>query len=92
MNESIKTDKILRDYLAIDRTKLASQRTSLTYLRTVLMLLASAVGVIKLFGTDFITVMLAVILVLIAILVTAIGITSYKRVKECIGDIFTFEN
>jgi putative membrane protein len=41
-------EKILRDYLALDRTKLANERTLLAYLRTVIGLIASAFGMIEL--------------------------------------------
>ena len=40
---------ILRDALAIDRTRLANERTLLAWLRTGLMLLVSGVTLIKLF-------------------------------------------
>jgi len=40
---------ILRDVLAIDRTRLANERTLLAWLRTGLMLLVSGVTLIKLF-------------------------------------------
>ena len=40
---------ILRDYLAIDRTLLANQRTFLAYVRTTVLLAVSGVTLIKLF-------------------------------------------
>jgi putative membrane protein len=40
-------EKILRDYLALDRTKLANERTLLAYMRTVIGLVASAIGLIE---------------------------------------------
>lgn len=39
---------ILRDWLAIDRTKLANERTFLSYLRTTLVLLGTGITLIKL--------------------------------------------
>jgi len=39
---------ILRDYLALDRTKLANERTFLSYIRTFVSFLAMGFGVIKL--------------------------------------------
>ena len=39
---------ILRDYLAVDRTKLANERTYLAYLRTFISVLASGIGLITL--------------------------------------------
>lgn len=38
---------MLRDYLAIDRTRLANQRTLLSFLRTALYLIISALAVVK---------------------------------------------
>jgi putative membrane protein len=40
-------EMILRDYLALDRTKLANERTLLAYMRTVIGLIASGVGLIE---------------------------------------------
>jgi putative membrane protein len=40
-------EMILRDYLALDRTKLANERTLLAYMRTVIGLVASAFGMIE---------------------------------------------
>ena len=42
----------LRDYLALDRTKLANQRTFLGYIRTFISLLASGVGFIRFVDID----------------------------------------
>ena len=39
---------ILRDYLAVDRTKLANERTFLAYMRTFISVLASGVGLVTL--------------------------------------------
>ncbi len=49
-------DMILRDYLAIDRTKLANERTLLAFIRTFIGLLASGLGMVKLFEFDVTTV------------------------------------
>jgi putative membrane protein len=43
-----KNDLILRDWLAIERTKLANERTFLSYLRTTLVLLGTGITLIKL--------------------------------------------
>ena len=42
---------ILRDYLAIERTRLANERTALSYLRTTLTLAAGAVTLLHFFDT-----------------------------------------
>jgi putative membrane protein len=42
---SVANEIILRDILAIDRTRLANQRTLLSYIRTGLYFIATAVGI-----------------------------------------------
>ncbi|MBP7652065.1 DUF202 domain-containing protein [Candidatus Dependentiae bacterium] len=44
-----KSDLILRDHLAIDRTKLANERTYLAYIRTSLTFFISGVSFLKFF-------------------------------------------
>lgn len=43
-----KNDLILRDMLAIDRTRLANERTFLAYFRTFIVILSSAIAILKL--------------------------------------------
>ena len=43
---------ILRDHLAIDRTKLANIRTFLAYFRTALLVCASGISFIKIFPNE----------------------------------------
>lgn len=53
MNESIgefeynKEQMILRDYLALERTRLANERTLFSYIRTSLYLLTAGIGVLQ---------------------------------------------
>ena len=47
---------ILRDYLALDRTVLANERTLLSYLRTFVGAFSAGVAMVKLFDTLFTTV------------------------------------
>lgn len=42
-----KKDLITRDWLAIDRTKMANERTFLAYLRTVLVILGSGIALLR---------------------------------------------
>jgi putative membrane protein len=48
---------ILRDYLALDRTRLANERTFLAYMRTVIGLIASGVGLIEIVKMAWTTVL-----------------------------------
>lgn len=67
-------DKILRDYLAIDRTRLANQRTLLAFLRTGLYLFVTALAVMKvdifheLRSLGFVFIGLAVITIVVGVI------------------------
>ncbi|MEG0750727.1 MAG: DUF202 domain-containing protein [Oscillospiraceae bacterium] len=50
-------EMILRDYLALDRTKLANKRTLLAYIRTFIGLVGSGVAMFKVFENDWIGVL-----------------------------------
>ncbi|MDR3145782.1 MAG: DUF202 domain-containing protein [Treponema sp.] len=58
-------EKILRDYLALDRTKLANERTLLAYLRTVIGLIASAVGLIEIVNATWASILGYIFLALV---------------------------
>ena len=47
MKRNEEADLTLRDYLALDRTKLANERTYLGYMRTFISLLVAGVGFIR---------------------------------------------
>ena len=53
---------ILRDHLALDRTRLANRRTMLAYLRTALMLLVSGATLVKVFHSEMVMIILACII------------------------------
>jgi putative membrane protein len=73
--------KILRDYLAIDRTKLANQRTLLSFMRTGLYLLVSAVAVMRVEWLQDLW-YLALGAVLLSIITLTVGVVSYLRVNR----------
>ncbi len=74
-------ERTLRDYLALKRTWLANQRTLLSFLRTGLYLMVTAVAVLKLEPFENLK-FLAWILMTAAILVWAIGVVSFLRMKK----------
>lgn len=78
---------ILRDYLAIDRTKLAAERTMLAYLRTALTLIIAGVTISKLFEDIYYQ--------LIAAIFMAGGIAmigySFYRLKKANTANYTFQ-
>lgn len=75
---------ILRDVLAIDRTRLANERTLLAWLRTALMLLVSGVTLIKLFDGVLAMQVLGVLLVPGSLITAAAGLLRYRRTRACI--------
>ncbi|SHH67929.1 putative membrane protein [Clostridium collagenovorans DSM 3089] len=72
---------ILRDSLAIDRTKLANERTYLSYMRTVVSFSVAAITLLKLLG-GIEGVIVAIILVISAVYFYIRGSKLYKEVSE----------
>jgi putative membrane protein len=60
-------EKILRDYLALDRTRLANERTLLAYMRTVIGLIASAIGLIEIINIPYARIIGMVFLALVPV-------------------------
>ncbi|MEP0369314.1 MAG: DUF202 domain-containing protein [Cyclobacteriaceae bacterium] len=67
---------ILRDYLAIDRTKLANQRTLLSFIRTALYLVVSGVALTKVKALEQIS-WLGYVIIAASIIVLVIGVVNY---------------
>ncbi len=81
-------ERTLRDYLALKRTWLANQRTLLSFLRTGLYLMVTAVAVLKLEPFQNLW-FLAWILITAAVLVWAVGIVSFFRMKKKLSSYYT---
>lgn len=47
MKKKKKEDLITRDWLAVDRTKMANERTFLAYFRTFIVILSSGIAILK---------------------------------------------
>jgi len=75
---------ILRDVLAIDRTRLANERTLLAWLRTALMLLVSGVTLLKLFEGNLAMEVLGAALIPAGILTAALGLRRYLQTRTLI--------
>lgn len=71
----------LNDYLAIDRTELANERTLLAYGRTAIALLVTGVSAIKFFDSPWISAVGAV-LVAGAVAVALIGARRYHAMRR----------
>jgi len=71
-------DLVLREYLAIERTKLANERTLLTYIRTGLYFLVAGSTIGHLINTAFWNTMGSPI-VIVGVLITAFGVVRFIR-------------
>lgn len=82
--ESTKNQLILRDILAIDRTKLANYRTLLSMVRTALYFEVMGLSVLSLKALDEIKVF-APLLFLIGLIIAIIGIVNYRKMQSKIN-------
>lgn len=71
-----RNDIILRDYLAIDRTRLANQRTLLSFLRTGLYLLVTALAVMRIDMLEGLSAM-GGLFIAMSVVVTIVGFLNY---------------
>jgi len=74
--------KILRDYLAIDRTKLANQRTILSFIRTSIMILASGITLIKFISKDDLLFYIGEISIIASIILFILGLFNYMKFNK----------
>ena len=72
---------ILRDYLALERTRLANERTLFAYIRTSLYLFLGGIAFLQLEGFDKIKWMGYVLLV-ISVVVLVIGFITFSHLKK----------
>jgi putative membrane protein len=77
---------IVRDYLALDRTRLANERTLLAYVRTALTFLVAGVTLIKFFD-DAWAQAAGWISIPTGIATLALGVWSFWRMGRRIGDV-----
>jgi putative membrane protein len=75
---------ILRDLLAIDRTRLANERTVLAWLRTALMMLVSGITLLKLFEGVVVMEVIGSTLIPASLLTAAWGLRRYLRTRASI--------
>lgn len=85
------TDKLsTTDYLAIERTNLANERTLLAYFRTFIILVSSGIAIIKLDFLEEIN-MLGIVLLSIAPVVLLFGVFRFFSMKKRIEKYYSFE-
>lgn len=86
-----KTDKevILRDYLAIERTRLANERTLLSYIRSSLYLLLASIAIFQL--KDFPNfIYLAILSFVFSVLFFVIGVFRFIFLKKSLKKLYYF--
>lgn len=78
-------DLVLREYLAIERTKLANETTFLAYIRTGLYFLVAGSTLGQIIGTDFWKIV-GTPLIVIGLLVMILGFIRYLRLRSAIDN------
>lgn len=83
LSDNLNNDKvlILRDHLALERTKLANVRTLFSYIRTSLYLLTAGIGILQIKSVARL-VPLAWICIMAGIILFFLGITQYWRIRK----------
>lgn len=82
MNEFKNDEKIiLRDYLALERTKLANERTLFSYIRTSLYLLTAGFGIFEIESIQHLIV-LAWLCIGVSVILLLIGFYKYYQLKK----------
>ncbi len=76
---------ILRDYLAVERTRLANERTILAYLRTTLAMAAGAVTLLHFFDAPAAR-LTGWLLLPFSLLILAFGVARYLAVRRRVAD------
>jgi putative membrane protein len=76
---------ILRDHLALDRTRLANERTLLAYIRTAFMLLVAGATALKLFAETPAVVVTAWFFIAMGLFVAGFGIWRFGNMRRTIN-------
>lgn len=81
-------EMILRDYLALDRTRLANDRTLLSFLRTSLYLLATAIAFFELESLESVR-FVTWLLISASAASFVVGVVNYVRMKRKINNYYS---
>jgi len=76
---------ILRDHLAIDRTRLANERTLLAYLRTSLMLLVAGATAVKLVDINTSILVTGWVFLFLGVVIGVVGIWRFLAMRRSIN-------
>jgi putative membrane protein len=84
-NEATIKKEILAEYLAIERTHLANERTLLAYLRSTLIGIATALTIFKLFETDSFMRITAFILGPSSMMISVFGLYRFIKIRRMLS-------
>jgi putative membrane protein len=84
---TLKEDIILRDFLALERTKLANERTLFAYIRTSLYLILAGIAFLQLKDFDNIK-WLGFISLILSVVLLIIGIWKYYRLNQQLKEFY----
>lgn len=84
--DNSKDNMVLRDFLALDRTIMANERTFLAWFRTAISLIAGGLAIIK-FSEDLIFLISGVILIGMGFVIGLIGTIRYIRIHKRLAKI-----
>lgn len=76
---------ILRDHLALDRTRLANERTLLSYMRTALMLIVAGATAVKFVGESDAVIITGWVFVGLGVVVAVIGAWRFLTMRRDIN-------
>jgi putative membrane protein len=76
---------ILRDHLAIDRTRLANERTLLAYMRTSLMLLIAGATAVKLVDVNLTILITGWVFIMVGSVVGVVGVWRFLAMRQSIN-------
>lgn len=74
---------MLRDHLALERTRLANERTLFSYIRTSLYLLTAGIGIFQVESISHLD-GLAWICIIAGIVLFVLGIIRFRRMRKCL--------
>lgn len=80
-------EMILRDELAMDRTRLANERTFLAYGRTAIMLVITGGTLLKLFGHTALNEFAAWTIIVVGVATAILGLSRYLRTRQQLGQL-----